>query len=175
MHKTKITSQTIVLLLFLVVLSSCATKYGPVSHSLLSSKYGYSDSPIDSVTWQVIFSGNEATSVDVVERYALFRAAELTTEKGYDYFIVLDRNIEAQTITHTGPPMTNSSTEPWSDPLTGAHGTVTTTTTTRDIDTGTAHSSMKMIRMFKGQKPADMTQSYDAKAMLKLMSQSIDR
>jgi hypothetical protein len=121
----------------------------------------------------VTFAGNEATAPQVVERYALFRAAELTVEHGYDYFIVIDRALNAQTVTHTGMPKTSSSTDSWTDWTTGARGTTTTSVTTQDIHTGTEHSAMKTIRMFKGAKPADDLQVYDAKSMVEMMGPSI--
>ena len=47
---------------------------------------GYSEERLDGAHWVVRFSGNSLTSRETVERYLLYRAAELTIEQGYDWF-----------------------------------------------------------------------------------------
>lgn len=47
---------------------------------------GYSDTRLDATHWRVTFSGNSVTSRDTVEQYLLYRAAELTTSQGADWF-----------------------------------------------------------------------------------------
>ena len=49
------------------------------------------------------FAGNSHTSRETVERYLLFRAAELTLQTGNDYFIMVDRDTDKQTRTYTTP------------------------------------------------------------------------
>lgn len=57
---------------------------------------GYSDIRIDETHYRVSFAGNRLTSRERVESYLLFRAAELTLLKGYDYFIIEDREVDHQ-------------------------------------------------------------------------------
>ncbi len=156
----------------LLFLASCATKYVPMSDSIFSDHTGYAETPIDSSTYEVTFTGNQQTSAEVVGRYAIYRAAEITVDKGFDYFIVIDRDNSSATVVTTGPPMTSTG-APQTDLV--AHTTTTTTTTTQTVQVGTMHTSTKTIRMFKGQRPADNAQAYDAKSMVAMMAPSINR
>ena len=53
---------------------------------------GYSDSAIQKNRYLVNFTGDTTTSRAEVKSYALLRAAELTMEKGYDWFEVVSRD-----------------------------------------------------------------------------------
>ena len=53
--------------------------------------------------FRVSFAGNSFTSRETVERYLLFRAAELTVQNGFDHFILVDRDTDKQTRTYTTP------------------------------------------------------------------------
>ncbi len=81
--------RTILFVLFgCLTLSACATNYGKNSGGLFSGT-GYQDIPIDSTTYRIVFYGSHgSTSLEQVDRYAFYRGAELSLEKGYDYFIV---------------------------------------------------------------------------------------
>ncbi|KEO91363.1 hypothetical protein EH31_01490 [Erythrobacter longus] len=72
-----------------------STPYQPLSAGSRVSG-GYSDLRIDETHYRVTFTGNRLTSREQVESYLLFRAAELTLLKGYDYFIIQDREVEHQ-------------------------------------------------------------------------------
>lgn len=73
----------------LLLLSACATPYVKNAGGLFSGT-GYQDIPIDSTTYRVVFYGSHGgTSLELVDRYAFYRAAELTAEKGYDYFVIV--------------------------------------------------------------------------------------
>jgi hypothetical protein len=82
-------------------LSACATEttYRPATGSGFA-RAGYSDRQIESNRFIVSFSGNSYTSRDTVERYLLFRAAELTIARGYDHFILVDRDTDRRTRTY---------------------------------------------------------------------------
>jgi len=73
------------LLLGAIVLSGCATGYGPSGFS-----GGYSDSMLQSDMFRVTFKGNGHTDSETVSDYALLRAAELTINHGYNYFVIAD-------------------------------------------------------------------------------------
>jgi hypothetical protein len=66
---------------------------GPYS----ASGYGYSDTKIDDTHWRVSFSGNSLTARETVEKYLLYRAAELTRQQGFDWFQATDRATDKQT------------------------------------------------------------------------------
>ena|ERR1035437_5073816 len=75
-------------------LSACATNYVKNAGGLFGGT-GYQDIPIDSTTYRIVFYGNHgSTSLEQVDRYVFYRGAELTEEKGYDYFIVLQTGMD---------------------------------------------------------------------------------
>ena len=84
--------------------SACATEstYGPaVGRGFERS--GYSDRQIEDNRFMVSFAGNSYTARDTVEKYLLYRAAELTVQRGYDYFIFTDRDVDHKSRTYSTP------------------------------------------------------------------------
>ena len=67
------------------------------------NRTGFSDQQIEADRFAVTFAGNSYTSRETVERYLLFRAAELTVDRGYDYFVLADRDTDKQTRTYATP------------------------------------------------------------------------
>src|SRR5208337_1181572 len=87
----KQTHIVLVTVLCVVLLSGCATPYkesGPMG--------GYSDMQIDHNTVKVSFRGNAYTHKDTVETYMLYRCAEVTVEKGYDWFAIVSESGETK-------------------------------------------------------------------------------
>ena len=76
------------------LLSACAieTPYQPIDDG-----YGYGEQQIEENRYRVTFSGNPSTPRDKVQNYLLYRAAELTVQKGFDYFTVVDQDVERST------------------------------------------------------------------------------
>lgn len=64
---------------------------------------GFSEVQIEPDRWRVSFAGNTVTSRQTVEKYLLFRAAQLTLERGYDYFVMADRNTDRQQQIYSTP------------------------------------------------------------------------
>jgi hypothetical protein len=162
----------------LLFLASCATKYEPATGSFWDGHTGYSEIGLDSTTWQVTFCGNNNTTDEVVNRYALYRSAELTSQRGFDYFVILDNNDVAaltSTVNHNKTQQTKI--EHKIDPQTGQSVPVkvTTTNSTSTVTTQAAHTVTKTIRMFMGARPADNPDAYEAKAMVTMMAPSIQR
>lgn len=82
-----------------LLVSGCATMnatpYQPFHDRAAGGIHGgYSEQQIAPDRYLVKFHGNSLTSRDRVEGYMLYRAADLTVQKGYDWFTVLDRNTE---------------------------------------------------------------------------------
>ena len=79
-------------------LAACATAtpYQPNVRGNAASG-GYSDYRVAENRFRVTFAGNSLTSRDTVERYLLFRAAELTLAQGYDWFSTVERDTEVRT------------------------------------------------------------------------------
>lgn len=70
----------------LLALASCATAYQP--RSLTG---GYQERQLSEARWYVEFFGNGHTKRDTVFGFWLNRCAELTVEKGYDYFVFISK------------------------------------------------------------------------------------
>lgn len=85
-----------------LMVAGCATetRYRPATGQGFS-RTGYSDRQIEPNRFLVNFQGNSVTSRDTVERYLFFRAAELTLQNGYDYFVMADRDTDRQTRTYS--------------------------------------------------------------------------
>lgn len=64
---------------------------------------GFSDHQIEPDRYAVTFAGNTVTSRETVEKYLLFRAAQLTLERGYDYFVMANRDTDRQQQIYSTP------------------------------------------------------------------------
>ncbi len=84
-----------------VGLAACetATPYQPAPGGAgqHAGGYGFSDYRVDDTHWRVTFSGNSMTSRETVEKYLLYRAAELTRQQGFDWFATIDRRTDKST------------------------------------------------------------------------------
>ena len=79
----------------LLALAACTTPtpYQPLASGTPVSG-GYADQALDATHFRVSFSGNDMTPREQVETYMLYRAAELTTAKGFDWFEMVDRHTQ---------------------------------------------------------------------------------
>jgi len=88
----------ILLVLSASILGGCSTVYGPEGLSHCTGfgvcSGGYSEEPIDENTFNVSFQGNKKTSRETVEKYLVYRCAELTRSLGYQYFVILNESGE---------------------------------------------------------------------------------
>ncbi|MBT8101071.1 MAG: hypothetical protein KJO82_15055 [Gammaproteobacteria bacterium] len=91
----------------LALLAACASSslYAPARHS---DDVGYYTSQISDDRFRVTFNGRSSTGSNTVKDYALLRAAELTTQEGYDWFQIVDRETQK---TETVRPRAQSSFE----------------------------------------------------------------
>ena len=82
-----------------LALGACATStpYAPAE----GSGYGFTDQKIENDRYRITFRGNSSTQRDTVETYLLYRAAELTLQNGFDYFVVVEDDTE-ETTNYTG-------------------------------------------------------------------------
>ncbi len=83
-----------------IAVAACATPtpYQPATGSG-AYRTGFSDQQVENDRFMVRFAGNSLTSRDTVERYLLFRAAELTLQNGFDNFTLVTRDTETRTTT----------------------------------------------------------------------------
>ncbi|MGN8225345.1 CC0125/CC1285 family lipoprotein [Gracilimonas sp. BCB1] len=69
-------------------IAGCATSYHPEN----SRGYGFTEKQLSGQSYLVSFSGNSRTSPTDVQHMLLRRCAELTIQKGYSYFLILDKD-----------------------------------------------------------------------------------
>ncbi|MBQ1499783.1 CC0125/CC1285 family lipoprotein [Sphingomonas sp. NPDC092331] len=172
-----------------ISLSACmtATPYQPATGNGTAVRNGYSDTQIESNRFRISFSGNSLTSRETVERYLLYRAAELTLQQGFDHFILSDRDTEKKTDIvrepgawgpgpwgywspswrfYRGPRWGWRSWDPFfDDPF----------WRDRDWDyrTVTQYEAMAEVVMGKGPKPADNLRAFDAHEVVSRLGPSI--
>lgn len=79
-----------------LALAGCetATPYQPLYAAHGQASGGFSEQQVEANRWRVTFAGNSLTSRERVERYLLFRAADITVGQGFDWFTTLDRNTD---------------------------------------------------------------------------------
>lgn len=121
-----------------------ATVYQPTAVSKTHS--GYSETQLDVNRLRVSFAGEAGTERETVETNLLFRAAEITLQRGYDYFVVVDHAVDAKTESQRkGPPL-----PPFLPKRT---------------EESTRFTSMSEILLYKGARPADQPSAYDARVL----------
>ncbi|WP_116092353.1 CC0125/CC1285 family lipoprotein [Sphingomonas crusticola] len=161
-----------------LALTGCATPtpYQPLSRPG-SLAGGYSDIQIEPNRFRVSFSGNSMTSRDTVETFLLYRAAQLTVDRGFDWFVMADRNTDRNSNTYVSQPFASGpwgywgpswryrgrgfgwrGWDPyWGDPFWGGN---------IDISTVTRYEATAEIVTGRGPKPADNPRAFDARAVL---------
>jgi hypothetical protein len=87
---------TVIITLFFTF---CTTAYGPKGIS-----GGYFESKISDSEYQVSFKGNQHTSLYVTNSSLLYRCAELTLEKGYEYFSIIEDETDTTTLALRSEP-----------------------------------------------------------------------
>lgn len=80
----------------LAALGACATETPYQARAAGSYGYGYTERAIEADRVALSFRGNSLTERDTVETYLLYRAAELTLERGFDYFVVATRDVDSK-------------------------------------------------------------------------------
>ena len=149
------------------MLAACATAtpYQAAPPGGGTGAYGFSEQQIEQNRVRITFRGNTLTDRETVETYLLYRAAEVTLAGGYDYFIVADRDTDEHSrLQSTGPrprfafdywyfsPRRGWS--PWYDPFWDEP------TSYREV---TRYEAGAEIAMFRGSKPADNADAFDAR------------
>jgi hypothetical protein len=156
-----------VLLLLVLAVGGCTspTPYGPAVDG-----YGYAEQQLETNRYRVAFAGNSVTPRDVVQNYLLFRAAEVTLEKGHDYFTVVDQDIERSTA-YYGSGFNDFAWGPGFHSHRG-FGLGFGNYTAYPIDSYTGFAD---IVMGDGEKPAGEVNAYDARDVLRQLGPRIER
>lgn len=162
----------------MTALSSCAmpTPYAPATGQGFD-RAGYADEEIEPDRFRISFSGNSLTSRETVERYLLYRSAQLTLERGYDYFVLVNRDTEKRSRSYVDadpfgpgpygywgpswhfyrPRFGWGWYNPWYDPFWDRNV---------DIRTIDKYEAIAEIKLGKGPKPADDLHAFDARAVV---------
>jgi hypothetical protein len=133
--------------------ASTATPYQAAG----KSGYGFIETQLEANRARLSFSGNSSTELQTVKRYVLYRAAELTLQRGYDYFIIMDRGVDvSQEYRVSGPirPRLGGGTLEQSD---------------------ASYEQIADVTMFKGAKPAILPNAYDARDIKANLEPGIER
>ena len=168
MTRSRTLRPAVLILLAAYGLSGCGTPT-PYQHAV--GGYGYSEQALEADRYRVTFAGNSLTSRQTVENYLLARAAELTLQRGYDHFLIVDRGTDRQTTyntTVTSPPDPFWRDVYWRPYPHGWSGSATTWP-----EDSYAASANVVLR--KGAKPADDPNAYDARAILERLGPAIAR
>ncbi len=146
------------LVLASLVLTGCATA---TPYQAVNKGHGYSEQRLEADRYRVSFAGNTRTSYDTVADYLLYRAAELTLENGYDYFIVTDRGNEGQQ--KGGGPSVGIGLGGFRFGGSGGFGINVGTSTSVGEGGGKAYRAHADVQMRKGQKPEGDVSAFDAR------------
>lgn len=92
--------QKIALVGLIVALAGCAsqTLYAPAEKR---GTDGYTETRLAENRYRVTFTGNSLTPAETVKDYALLRSAELTLQKGYDWFRTAERDTDKKVRSNT--------------------------------------------------------------------------
>lgn len=74
-------------LIIILTISGCSSKYESINSTRTS---GYMETKVGEDTYDVKFVANGYTPVPMVNQFVLARSVEVTIEKGYKYFIILE-------------------------------------------------------------------------------------
>ena len=153
-----------------LLVAGCATetRYRPATGQGFS-RTGYSDRQIEPGRFLVSFQGNSVTSRDTVERYLFFRAAELTLQQGYDYFLMADRDTNLQSRTYsTGGGFGGGFGPGW-----GYGGFGGPWGNDFDVRTIDRYEATAEIVMRKGPIPRDNLRAFDARRVVETIGPSV--
>ncbi|MGO1117304.1 CC0125/CC1285 family lipoprotein [Rhodovibrionaceae bacterium A322] len=157
-------------LALLVAGCSTVTPYQP-----LNDGYGFSSERIEDNRFKVNFRGNSLTPRQTVERYVVYRAAEITLQVGGDYFVITEYDTVADTsyrITNTGSYYGGYGGYGYRAPYSSGVGVGFGTGSATPVN---KYDSWAEILVFKGDKPADQENAYDARGVIKHLGSDIQR
>lgn len=175
-----------------ILLAACATPAPTPYQPYLPDQAipgGFSEERLADNSYRVTFAGNCFTSRERVEGYLLYRAAELTLEKQYDWFVIADRLVERDARTyeeHSYNPYWGTAYGYWRpywnyyDPRIGWRGWHTglrdpfwaDQVTLRTVEQFTAHAE---IEMHRGAIPGDEERAFVASEVIANLEAMVER
>jgi hypothetical protein len=82
--------------LCLLMIAACQTPT-PYQQATTPNGDGYTTQQLEANRFRISFKGNSLTTRQTVDTYMLYRAAEVTLESGYDYFVVANKDVDKNT------------------------------------------------------------------------------
>jgi len=149
----------LILFSLLLSLSACATvtPYQPAD----AKGFGYAEQRLESNRYRISFQGSGATPAASVENFALLRAAEMTLFNGYDWFAVASRRTGATADAPRDPSVSvGIGTGSY-----GRSGGFSVGLGQTVSGGGAAQESVIEVLMFKGERPADRQDAFDAREL----------
>lgn len=149
-----------------LLLAACATvtPYQP-----RNGKFGYAEQALESTRLRVSFSGSAKTPRETVENYLLYRAAELTLARGYDYFVMANSSTQA-----SGGHAPSLSFGIGGFGFGSRSGVGLGVGTSTSPASGVEYTASAEIVLYRGRKPADDPRAFDAREVrINLESQVI--
>ncbi|SHN58269.1 CC0125/CC1285 family lipoprotein [Erythrobacter sanguineus] len=161
-----------------VSLGACATSTPYQSAEVAGQEFGYSSEMLGADRYRVSFSGNEATSRETVENYLLYRAAELTRQKGYDGFYIVRNETQADVDIDTVPTAYPGWGPTWNyygagvgwntfDPYLG------TAFPLQRVTASDQYSASAVIEMYRGQPPMGADNPISASAVMARLGDNV--
>lgn len=151
------------------LLAGCAslTPYQPRTDG-----YGYAEQILEQNRVRVSFAGSTATPRETVEQYLLYRAAELTLERGFDHF-VLSRTLTEARAGAGAEPTVSLGFSGFSFGSRSGFGLGVGTTTGGGPKT--AYTAQADVLMQRGSKPVDGLQAFNAREVRSNLEAQIRR
>ena len=149
-------------------LAACGTPT-PTPYQPSIDGYGYAEQSLEENRYRVTFSGNSLTPRATVENYLLYRAAEVTLARDYDYFVVVAKGTE-RTTTYFSILHGVGGGASYHGYRHGYGVTGSSTSYPRND-----YAAFANIIMRKGEKSPDNTAAYDARDVLKRLEPTINR
>lgn len=182
---TRTTALVAGLMMGAALVTGCATPtpYHAASPTDPAHADGYRELQVEPGRWRVAFAGNSLTSRETVETYLLYRAAELTLQNGYDWFLAVERDTEEHVTLTVREPIGawGPGWEPhWRYTTHGPrvewrswdrHGL----DPAFDVRRVTAYEAVAEVVMRRGAKPADDPRAFDARAVQASLENRITR
>jgi len=161
--------RSLALFLFILI-TGCATA---TSYQPETQGEGFKDLKIEDSKFRVGFKGNSITPRDTVETYLLYRAAELTIENKYDYFVVREQQMDVKSdYFATGGPMYGAGFGRRRYPYYAVGYSWAGAGSMQSQD---RYQAFAYISMFKGKTPEDNSNAYTAAEVIKNLGPNIIR
>lgn len=148
----------------LFLAAACASAPPPYAPATQQSAAGYSETQIEANRFFVTFRAPNGADASIIQDYALLRAADITLERGHEWFWVDRRTLDEQQSSNRGPSLgVGVGGASWGSGSGGSVGVGI------NLPLGSgggpqARSATLEIRFGEGQKP-DEANAYDARAL----------